>query len=260
MLPFLFIATRPEPAAADEEYELFQRRLGVPATNLVRIRLDQQPLPEHLDIANYSGIVLAGGPFNSSTSEDDKSPTQLRIESELRTLVSKVLAADFPFFGACYGVSTLGTALGATVSRTAGETASATTITLTPAGSRDPLLAGVSPSFFGLVAHTEGCVDTPPGAVLLASGEHCKVQMFRVLSNVYATQFHPEADGTDFLRRMTFYMNSGYFAPEQYDAIKQSFAGLDLSEPARMLSNFVSRYATDVPHIEHAVSGATVFE
>lgn len=260
MLPFLFIATRPETAAADEEYELFQRRLGVPADKLIRIRLDQRSLPEDLDLAAYSGIVLAGGPLNSSTPSADKSETQVRIEAELRNLVLRVIETDFPFFGACYGIGTVGSALGATIDRTAGETASAPAIKLTEAGRDDPILQGIPDQFHAMVAHTEGCVDTPRGATLLATSPTCKVQMFRVGNNIYATQFHPEADGRDFLRRMSFYKDFGYFEPAQYDSIQSHFLSLDLTGPLGMLGNFKRHYATQKPHTLLSGSCATVVQ
>jgi len=56
----------------------------------------------------------------------------------------------------------------------------------------------------------------PPGAALLATGEECQVQAFRIGDNVYATQFHPELTHAGILTRIRVYRDNGYFAPHAY--------------------------------------------
>src|SRR3712207_9099811 len=52
-------------------------------------------------------------------------------------------------------------------------------------------------------------------AVLLATSPRCPVQMFRVNSNMYATQFHPELDVPGIVTRVRVYQHAGYFAPAE---------------------------------------------
>jgi GMP synthase (glutamine-hydrolysing) len=59
----------------------------------------------------------------------------------------------------------------------------------------------------------------PEGCVHLVAGEACPFQMIRYGENVYATQFHPEADGEVFALRIRIYRDKGYFAPEDADAL-----------------------------------------
>jgi len=61
-----------------------------------------------IDLDDYSGVIVGGGPFNSSDPESSKSATQRRVEQEIATLLDAVVDRDFPFLGACYGVGTLG--------------------------------------------------------------------------------------------------------------------------------------------------------
>ena len=107
MKPFLLIATRAEDLPADEEYALFLRFTGLSEDQLVRRRLEAEPLGE-IDLDDWSGIFVGGGPFNVSDPADSKSQAQKRAEAELAELLTRIVDADFPFLGCCYGVGTLG--------------------------------------------------------------------------------------------------------------------------------------------------------
>ena len=242
MRPFLLLATRAEDEAADDEYAAILRVTGLDEPQLHRVRLEATPLPS-LDLEQYAGVILGGGPFDSSDPEERKSPTQRRVEAELRGLLDELVARDFPFLGACYGVGTLGVHQGGTVDRTYAEPVSAVPITLTAEGRDDPLLAGVPDAFDAFVGHKEACRDLPPHAVLLASSPTCPVQMFRVRQNLYATQFHPELDVAGITTRVRIYQDAGYFPPETLAELIESFSGAVVTEPPRILANFVALYA-----------------
>jgi GMP synthase (glutamine-hydrolysing) len=239
--PFLLLATRAEDEAADDEYAAMLRAGGLDEPQLHRVRLEAGPLPS-LDLDRYAGVVLGGGPFDSSDPEERKSPTQRRVESELRRLLDDLVARDFPFLGACYGVGTLGVHQGGTVDRTYGEPIGAVPITLTAAGTADPLLTGLPETFGAFVGHKEALRDVPPGAVLLASSSACRVQMFRVRTNLYATQFHPELDVAGIVTRVRIYQHHGYFPPHELDELIDRLRGAVVTEPPRILANFVARY------------------
>jgi GMP synthase (glutamine-hydrolysing) len=240
--PFLLLGSRAEDEAADDEYAAFLRATGLAEHELRRIRLEAAPLPE-LDLEDWSGILLGGGPFNSSDPAAEKSPVQRRVEAELRSLLDRVVHRDLPFFGACYGIGTLGVHQGGVVDRTYGEPVSCVPITLTDAGVADPLLAGVPERFDAMVGHKEACRVLPPAATLLASSPACPVQMFRVRRNVYATQFHPELDVDGVVTRARVYQHAGYFPPDELDALVARLGTAVVTEPARVLANFVARYA-----------------
>ncbi|MFJ6001659.1 glutamine amidotransferase [Arthrobacter sp. NPDC092385] len=244
MKPFLLLATRAENYAADAEYASFLRYGGLAEGELRRIRLEAEPLPE-LDLADYSGIFLGGSPFNSSDPEESKSAVQRRVEGELASLLDRVVEQDFPFFGACYGVGTLGRHQGAVIDTTYAEPIGAVEVTLTPDGAADPLLAALPPSFAAYVGHKEACRALPGSAVLLASSATCPVQMFRVGENVYATQFHPELDVEALVGRISTYRHAGYFPPEQADEYIERARASVVDQPEAILRAFVTRYARD---------------
>ena len=105
MKPFLLLATRAEDAVAEAERTAFLRFGRLADESLRSIRMEAAPLPA-LDLDEYSGVIVGGSPFNASDSE--KSSVQLRVEREMSALLDEVVAREFPFFGACYGIGTLG--------------------------------------------------------------------------------------------------------------------------------------------------------
>jgi GMP synthase (glutamine-hydrolysing) len=240
--PFLLLATRAEDEAADGEYAAFLRLTGLSSDELHRVRMEAGPLPA-LDLDDYAGVLLGGGPFNSSDPEDTKSATQHRVEAELRGLLDEVVGRDLPFFGACYGIGTLGVHQGGVVDRTYGEPLSCVPVRLTAAGRADPVLAGMPEVFDALVGHKEACRVPPPSAVLLATSPGCPVQMFRVGQHVYATQFHPELDAAGIVTRARVYQHAGYFPPAELEELVARLSTAVVTEPGRMLANFVARYA-----------------
>ena len=243
MRPFLLLATRLDAVIADAEYEAFRTFAGLEPEQLVRVRLESHRMPV-IDLDDYSGIFVGGSPFNASDPDDAKGGIQRRVEREMSALLDRVVAADFPFFGACYGVGTLGVHQGGVVDRTFGETVDVIDVTLTDAGRDDPLFAGMPGEFAAWVGHKEAVTTLPPGAVLLATGERSPVQAFRVGSNLYATQFHPELVAEGVVERVRAYRHEGYFPPGELQAtVERIRSAPPVVWPGRLLSTFVQRYA-----------------
>ena len=242
MKPFVLLATRAEDQPADEEYALFLRHSGLDERDLIRVRLEAEPMPD-FDLAGLSGIFVGGGPFNASDPPERKSPVQQRVEAEFGALLDEVVARDFPFLGACYGVGTLGVHQGAPIDRTYAEPISVVPVTLTDAGASDPILGGMPPTFNAFVGHKEAIRSLPASATLLASSPTCPVQMFRVGANVYATQFHPELDVEAITVRIHAYANHGYFAAHELEPTLAAVRRAEVSHPSRMLRAFVERHA-----------------
>lgn len=238
---FLLLSIRAEDEAADDEYAAMLRFGGLNSTQLHRIRLTEQPLGD-VDLADWSGIILGGGPYNVSDPPSTKSPTQRRAEAELLPLMERIVAQDFPFLGCCYGVGTLGAAVGAVVDRTYSEPVGAVTVTLTPAGRADPLFADLPEVFDAYGGHKEAAARLPGHVVNLASSPDCPVQAFRVGSHVYATQFHPELDADGICTRIDVYKNHGYFAPDTAEALKAAARQRDIEHPPTILRRFTQRY------------------
>lgn len=240
--PFVLLATRAEDVPADEEYRLFLSGTGLDERDLIRVRLEAGPMPR-LDLDALSGIFVGGGPFNASDPPERKSTVQHRVEAEFAALLDEVVARDFPFLGACYGIGTLGAHLGAPIDHGYAEKIGVVPVTLTEAGAADPLLAGLPQTFNAFVGHKEAIRTLPPAATLLGSSPTCPVQVFRVRSNVYATQFHPELDLDGIILRIHAYAEYGYFAADELELTLAAARRAAVSEPARMLRTFVELHA-----------------
>ncbi|MDO5634147.1 MAG: glutamine amidotransferase, partial [Micrococcus sp.] len=247
--PFLLIQTRPEDDAALGEAEAVRRLGGYADEQLTVLRLDQVlaeraqtggALPLEWDeiLRLHAGVILPGSPFTTSVPAEQKSEIQRGVEAELARMLDVVIAEDLPFLGCCYGIGTLGAYLGAQVDGTYGESAGPITVTVTDAGTRDPLLAGLPASFAAYVGHKEAITALPEGAEILVRGTACPVQMFRIGTRQYATQFHPELDQPGLMERLRIYAHHGYFDSETAQHTFDAIAATPAPEPPKILENF----------------------
>ena len=236
--PFLLLSIRLEQEAAENEYDSFLRFTGLTTEQLPLVNLAREPLGE-IDLDRWSGILLGGGPWNASDPEPAKSRAQLRAEQEVARLLDDVVAQDFPFLGACYGVGTVGLHQGGTVDRSWPEPVGPLSVSLTPAGESDPVCAGLPVDFAAYGGHKESMLTLPPGAVRLATSTACPVQAFRVGAHVYATQFHPELDLEGVCTRIEVYKDAGYFDPTEAESLKAFSRSVEVRHPMTMLANFV---------------------
>jgi GMP synthase (glutamine-hydrolysing) len=253
--PILLLSIRADDAAADNEYESFLTLAGLAEDELRRVRLDQRALGD-VDLRDWSGIWVGGGPFNYTDPDEKKSPVQRRVEDDLSRLLDAVVGADFPFLGACYGVGALGSHQGGVVDRRYPEPVGTVRVTLTAAGRSDPVLQDLPAEFDAFTGHKEAIGELPGHAVLLARSDACPVQAFRIGSNVYATQFHPELDAAGLCTRIEVYKHAGYFDPSEADELKAMARRSEVSHPPAILRAFVRRHGRDrVGRPEAAVTG-----
>ncbi|WP_137702794.1 glutamine amidotransferase [Marimonas lutisalis] len=244
MKPFLILQLRPETEAADDEFAAILRKGGLSADQVTRIRLDQQDLPQGLDLDDYSGVIVGGGPGCVSDPPEKKTPVEARIEKAVLSLMPAIAERDFPYLGCCYGIGILGHHLGGEVSKARyGEDVGTSDCRLTEAGRTDALCQGMPDTFQAFVGHKEAVQDLPEGCVHLVSSPTCPFQMIRYGENVYATQFHPEADSAGFEVRIRIYKDRGYFPPEDADMLIAMCRAADVHAPELVLRNFVDRYA-----------------
>jgi len=239
--PFLIIQLRPEDVTAESELQAICQYGQLAEQDYVRIRAEQSGLPV-INLADYSGIIVGGSPFDVTTPEAEKSAIQIQLEQQFNTLFDQIMAQDFPFLGCCSGNGLLGNYLSTPMSREFGESVGCKPVTMTEAGRRDPLLETLPETIHVLLGHKEACDEVPEGATLLLAGTDCPIQMFRVKNNIYATQFHPEGDEEGFALRIRVYQHHGYFRPEEAEQLITQLAGFDISHAQSILRRFVMRY------------------
>lgn len=241
--PFLILQLRPEDDAADGEYRAILEKGGLDASQSVRVRLERDGLPDSLSLDDFAGVVVGGGPGCVSDAPEDKSADEARAEAAMLSLMPEIVARDVPFMGCCYGIGILAHHLGAKVSKEHfGEPVGPVVCNVTKDGAADPLLKGLPSQFNTLVGHKEAVQDLPPGAVHLMSSDPCPFQMIRYGENVYATQFHPEADGDVFAERIRIYKDRGYFPPEAAESLTKAVYAAQVTVPPHILSRFFQRY------------------
>ena len=243
MKPFLILQARPETEAADDEFGALLAKGDLQPSDVTRIRLDCEPLPADLDLQDYAGVIVGGGPGCVSDAEESKDPVEKRIEDAILELMPEIAGNDLPFMGCCYGIGILAHHLGAVVSKERyGEEVGPVQCRLTESGRDEPLLDGAPDEFTAFVGHKEAVQQLPEGCAHLLSSDPCPFQMIRYKSNVYATQFHPEADSDVFEVRIRLYKNKGYFAPEDAQRLIAQCRRADVTVPEQILRNFVVAY------------------
>ncbi len=243
MKRFLILQLRPETDASDAEYASILDKTGLMPDQTHRFRLDREDLPEGLDVTDYAGVIVGGGPGCVSDDPATKSAVDARVEAAIMGLMPQITAQDHPFMGCCYGLGILAAHLGGEVSKDQfGEPVGPSTCRLTEDGMQDPLTSGLEPRFDAFVGHKEAVQALPEGCVHLLASDPCPFQMIRWGQNVYATQFHPEADARDFEERINTYKHHGYFPPEDAQRLIDICHAADVTQPREVLRRFAQRY------------------
>jgi GMP synthase-like glutamine amidotransferase len=138
------------------------------------------PVP---DISHAAGLIVLGGPMSAN----DDLPW-LRAEERL---IQQAIQRGQPVLGICLGSQLIAKALGAQVHPNQEKEIGWFKIHFTDSARQDPLLAGLPASETVFHWHGES-FDLPKDAVLLASSERCRHQVYRVGSSVYGLQCHLE--------------------------------------------------------------------
>ncbi len=103
MKPFLILQLRPIDLASDSEFEAILKYGGLLDHEAHRVRMEKEGIPK-ININDYSGIIIGGGPSNVSDSHEQKKAYQKRFEKDLNNLFDTVFEYDFPVLGVCYGI------------------------------------------------------------------------------------------------------------------------------------------------------------
>lgn len=245
MKPFLVLQLRNNDQASDNEFEAILRFGQLSPDEVHRIRMEQSGIPL-LSLGDYAGVIVGGGASNVSDGEKDKPSNQKRFEKDLDGLLDEIVEHDIPYLGACYGFGALAQHQNGIVAKGKyAESVGAVTITLSENAKSDPITKTLPKQFKAFVGHKEACQKLPKHAVLLASSEDCPYQMFRMKSNIYATQFHPELDTDGLILRINIYQNDGYFPADELESLSQKLRQEDVRVPPKILQNFVNRYRYD---------------
>lgn len=156
--------------------------------------------PTQADLS-VTDVVLIGGSGKYSATANE--PWLDRALDAMRSIHEQ----SKPTFASCWGFQAMARAMGGTVIHDLEHAElGAREITLTAAGSCDPVFGPIGPRFPALMGHEDRVVEIPADAVLLASSDRVENQAFRFSEKpIYCTQFHPELDLGHFLDRVRAY-------------------------------------------------------
>ncbi len=138
------------------------------------------------DISSYDAILIGGTP--TSANDIDQHPF---LQEEYR-LLSQAVQNATPCLGICFGAQLLARVLTADIHRCETPEIGGYELELTATGQADPVLQGFPESFPVFQWHGD-TFDVPEGASLLATGQPCRNQMYR-MGNAVGVQFHLEID------------------------------------------------------------------
>jgi GMP synthase-like glutamine amidotransferase len=132
-----------------------------------------------------TALIVLGGAMGAN--DDDRFP----FLTPLKQLIRRSLELGIPYLGICLGGQLLAAASGSPVVSCRWEELGTLQVSLTHKGETDPLFTGINSPFSTFQWHHDS-FDLPDGAVLLASSPACPHQAFRLGSNAWGLQFHPE--------------------------------------------------------------------
>jgi len=243
MKPFLMLQLRPDDYDASGELAAVMKYGNLKDEDILAVRMEKEGV-KNINLDDYSGVIMGGGPSNVSDAHEQKTEEQKRFEADLVPILNEIIEKDIPFMGICYGLNILATYLNGEVSKEKfTENVGGVDLMLTDESKGDPLTKGLPTQFRTFVGHKEACQDLPKDCVLLASSKTCPVQMIRHKKNIYACQFHPELDVEGIIVRINIHKFNGYFPPEEANPLIEEVKKEKIVHPHAIMERFIKLYA-----------------
>ena len=154
--------------------------LGFPYCIRHPYRGDLPPNPR-----DVSAVIVLGGAMRAN--DEERHP----FLKSLKIFIREIVEQQTPYLGICLGGQLLAAACGGSVASQRWEELGTLAVDLTIDGRTDRLFSGIGDSFTTFQWHHDS-FDIPPGGTLLASSPACPHQAFRIGTNAWGTQFHPE--------------------------------------------------------------------
>lgn len=164
----------------DHGFHLDIRRLDLPLSR-------SNPLVPP-DFDDVEGVISMGGEQNVT---DIARHPWMQAEAEY---LREAHRRQLPLVGICLGHQLIAHALGGAVAPAAKPEYGFFRVRVEVPGQTDTILAGIPWDSHQFECHSQEVAALPPGATLLATSDHCRVQAFRAGLRTYAFQYHFECD------------------------------------------------------------------
>lgn len=149
--------------------------------------VDVQKGEEIPSFENCAGVIITG----SHAMVTEEHAWSLKIEE----FVKELIKFEIPLLGICYGHQLMAKSLGAKVDyHPHGMELGTVNIALLEESKNDAIFKHLPTDFDVHVVHAQSALTLPLNAILLASNKFEKNHAFRVGTNAWGVQFHPEYD------------------------------------------------------------------
>jgi len=219
-----------EVARAHGEYSAWIERAVGDSWAGTWLEHDLRSAAELPEAAQFAAVVITGSP----ASVTEQAPWMMRAAGYLR----RVVQAQIPVLGICFGHQLMAQALGGSVKTNprGREIGTVEVQRLAP----DPILDGLPDRFFANATHVDTVVELPPGATVIASTvleSHAAVAFGELARGV---QFHPEIDQQ--VMRGYVEVRRPLLTGEGLDADGILARAADTPFARQLLRNFVERF------------------
>jgi GMP synthase (glutamine-hydrolysing) len=232
----VLLQVRSHRASLTQEQSCFIERCEVARRQIRFINLVETPNLRWRDVEDAHAVLIGGAGGYSVTADHP-------FTEPLREVVLRLVEADRPVFGSCWGHQFLADATGGEVVEDKETTEVGTfEIELTPAGAADPLFAENPERFWVQLGHNDRVRATGPSWIELAFSERCRYQAMRLADKpVYGTQFHSEMNEWRLRQRLEVYLDAYVPDAEEYQKILWRLRpSIDAD---RLLARFLELYA-----------------
>ena len=158
--------------------------------------LDSNDFPK---IGNQDAVIIPGSVFTPKKEFVEKTKWMKNLLSFIR----RVVDAEIPLFGMCFGHQAIGAAYGVypiDLDDKVIAEAAFHKLRLTKEGIRDLLFSGIPKEFNAIEFHYSYLPGLPPNSIHLAKGINIEIQAFRMFDHVWGVQFHPDYGLTNALQ------------------------------------------------------------
>ncbi|MGD9253712.1 MAG: type 1 glutamine amidotransferase [Holophagae bacterium] len=235
-LRLVLLQVRSELISLKQEQSCFIERCRVARRQFTFINLVDEPHLGWQQVANAHAVIIGGaGAFSVTKRHPFTDP--------LRDVVSQLIDADRPVFGACWGHQFLADLGGGTVieDKQRAEIGSFP-IELTDAGRNDELFEGFPERFHVQLGHNDRVRDLGPGWLELARSERCPHQAIRLTDRpVYGTQFHSEMNEERLRERLLVFLEDYVGDEAAYQLVLRRLR--PSVEADRLIETFLRRFA-----------------